>query len=183
MAISKQVLDVSKNKTVEFWVSHTIILAATIIGVYLAASAGLKVAIQFELIKSDRNSYYMRSALLDELKDNTETIKQWGTAYRGGNAGKFIGKPQNFKLDTYVWTSMKDNPSTFEIPSKILTKVRRYYRDMDIGLSKMTSRAPAANDVDLMLKQTESMKNNTLVLLQENLKQLKKRLEDLEVPL
>ena len=74
MAITKEALNVSKSKTTEFWVSHLIIFAGTIIGVYLAASAGLKVAIQFELIKSDRDSYYMRSALLDELKDNTDTI-------------------------------------------------------------------------------------------------------------
>ena len=180
MAISKQILDVSKNKTTEFWVSHIIILAGTIIGVYLAASAGLKVAIQFELIKSDRNSFYMRSALLDELKDNTATITTWGTEYRGGKAGKFIGKPKDFKLDTYVWTSMKDNPSTFEIPSEILTKIRRYYRDMDVGLSKMTSRGAAANDVDLMLKQTVNFQS-TLTQLEKNIAKLKTRLKALDL--
>lgn len=183
MAITKEVLNVSKNKTTEFWVSHLIILAGTIIGVYLAASAGLKVAIQFELIKSDRDSYYMRSALLDELKDNTDTIHKWGTEYRGGKAMKFIGKPKDFKLDTYVWTTMQDNTGTFEIPSEILTSVRRYYRDVNIGLSKMTSREPAAKDVDLMLEQTKKMKVTTLILLKKDIEGLKQRLEALDVPL
>lgn len=183
MANVKKALDVTNSKNTEFWISHVIILAGTIIGVYLAASAGLKVAIQFELIKSDRDSYYMRSALLDELKDNTDTINKWGTEYRGGKARKFIGKPKDFKLDTYVWTTMQDNTGTFEIPSVILTNVRRYYRDVNIGLSKMTSRNPAAKDVDLMLEQTKTMNETTLVLLKEDIKELKKRLTALEVPL
>ena len=183
MSAIKDKLSISDNKNREFWISHMIILAGTIIGVYLAASAGLKVAVQFELIKSDRDSYYMRSALLDELKDNTNTIKTWGTEYRTGKARKFIGKPDDFKLDTYVWTTMQDNAGTFEIPSEILTKIRRYYRNANIGLSKMTSRSAAADDVDLMLKQTQVIQENTLPLLESDINQLKKRLDDLDIPL
>ena len=179
----KNPLSVAESKNREFWFSHLIVFTATIIGVYLAASAGLKAAVQFELIKSDRDSYYMRSALIDEIKDNTNTIKTWGTEYRTGKAGKFIGKPNDFKLDTYVWTTMQDNAGTFEIPSKILTGIRHYYRDANIGLSKMTSRNAAAKDVDKMLEQTKTFNSNIVPLLQADIDKLKKHLDDLEIPL
>lgn len=78
---------------------------------------------------------------------------------------------------------MQDNTGTFEIPSEILTSVRRYYRDVNIGLSKMTSRGPAADDVDLMLEQTKKMKAATLILLKKDIDGLKQRLEALDVPL
>jgi hypothetical protein len=44
-------ISVDGNEDLKFWVSHLIILLATVLGVYLAASAGLKSAVQFELIK------------------------------------------------------------------------------------------------------------------------------------
>jgi hypothetical protein len=184
MSFFSRLFSVSTSKNREFWFSHAIILAATIIAVYLAASAGLKSAVQFELIKSDRDSYYMRSALLEELKDNLDNIESWGKEYRSGKAGEFIGKPDDFKLDTYVWTSMKESPSTFEIPSEILTNIRRYYRNTDIALAKMTSKKSSSSTVvDTMLEQSKDIRANTLELLEANIKSLKTKLQKLDVPL
>jgi hypothetical protein len=171
------------NKSKEFWFSHVIVLLGTVFGVYIAASAGLKTAIEFELIKSDRDSYFMRSALLEELKDNINTIETWGKEYRGGNARKFIGKPKDFHLDTYVWITMQDNPGTFEIPAEILTTIRRYYRKTEVGLAKMTSHQPAANDVDKMIKDSQTMRKKTVVLLIEDIKALKNKLVDFDIKL
>ena len=181
MSFLNHLFSVSTSKDREFWFSHAIILAATIAGVYLAASAGLKSAVQFELIKSDRDSYYMRSALLEELTDNLDSIESWGMEYQSGKAGKFMGKPDDFKLDTYVWTTMKESPATFEIPSEILTSIRRYYRDTDVALSKMTSKKGAADEVDVMLERSKEIRSNTLNLLETNIESLKSRLQKLGV--
>ena len=112
-------LNVTGSSNREFWFGHILILLATVFAVYLAASAGLKTAVEFELIKSDRDSYYMRSALLDEVRDNAEQMQRWGKEYRGGKARKFIGNPEDFKLDDYIWQTMKDSSGTFEIPSSL----------------------------------------------------------------
>ena len=47
------------------------------IGVYLAAQAGFTTALQFEIARSDRDGYYMRRALLDEVKDNLASVDDW----------------------------------------------------------------------------------------------------------
>lgn len=94
----KNLFDLKDRDNAKFWVSHLIVLFGTVLAVYLAASAGLKTAVQFEVVKSDRDSYYMRSALLDELSDNLDKIQKWGEEYKGGNARKFIGKPDDFVL-------------------------------------------------------------------------------------
>lgn len=173
----KTLLDLKDRENAKFWISHAIVLIGTVIAVYLAASAGLKSAVQFELIKSDRDSYYMRSALLDELNDNLEKAQQWGEEYKGGNARKFIDKPKDFALDAYVWKTMQDSPATFEIPSEILTQIRRYYTDTEISLRKMTGKDPAAEQVTAMLEKTNTVRVKTIPLLEQNLQQLEDKLK------
>lgn len=177
MGSMRKIADIDGNENLKFWVSHLIILLATVMGVYLAASAGLKSAVQFELIKSDRDSYYMRSALLDELNDNIQNIQGWGAEYEGGGASKFIGHAGEFNLDTYVWTTMQEAAGTFEIPSKVLTGIRRYYTNTDINLNKMTSNDGAAEQVRNMLEQTEALANNVLPFLKQDIENLASKLD------
>ena len=175
--------NVSNNTNREFWFGHTLILLATVLAVYLAASAGLKTAVEFELIKSDRDSFYMRSALLDEARDNAEQIETWVKEYRGGKARKFIGNPEFFKLDDYIWQTMKDNPGTFEIPSEVLTGVRRYYGLSENTLRHMTGKKPAADKADALLKATESFKSEVLPVLEKDIKKLQDKLEGMDIEL
>ena len=175
--------NVSNNTNREFWFGHTLILLATVLAVYLAASAGLKTAVEFELIKSDRDSFYMRSALLDEARDNAEQIETWVKEYRGGKARKFIGNPEFFKLDDYIWQTMKDNPGTFEIPSEVLTGVRRYYGLSENTLRHMTGKKPAADKADALLKATESFKSEVLPVLEKDIKKLRDKLEGMDIEL
>lgn len=177
MRALRRIINVSGSDDIKFWVSHLIILLGTVLGVYLAASAGLKTAIQFDLIRSDRESYYMRSAMRDELVDNIEKVEKWGNDYRGGNAKKYIGNPEAFKLDDYVWITMQEAQGTFEIPSDILTSVRRYYVNTSIYLLKMTSKDGAAEQVDNMLNETKKIKSETLQLLEADVEKLAARLE------
>ena len=173
----------TKNKNREFWFSHLVVLVSTVLGVYLAASAGLKTAIEFELIKSDRDSYYMRAAFLDELRDNADKMESWGKEYRGGKARKFIGNPDDFKLDDFIWLTMRDNPGTFEIPGEILTGVRRYYSSAQTTLRKMTGKKPAAKEVDDMLGATETFRKDTIIKLEEDVAKLRTKLEGIDIPL
>lgn len=170
------VFDVTGSKNREFWFGHLVVLIATVMAVYLAASAGLKTAVEFELIKSDRDSYYMRTALLDEVSDNVQSLEAWGKEYRGGNARKFMNHPDDFTMDYFIWETMKDNPGTFEIPGDILTGIRRYYREADATLRKMTSKAPAADAVDNMLQTSTAFKNDTLKKLTDDVTTLRARL-------
>ncbi len=179
----KDSLDINGKENTKFWISHLIVLLGTVMGVFLAASAGLKSAVQFELIKSDRDSYYMRSALLDELADNMEKVTKWGGEYQSGNARKFIGNTNDFNLDTYVWTTMQESPGTFEIPSKILTQVRRYYTNTEINLRKMTGKGPAAEQVQVMLEETKAMSREAIPLLKQDIQQLVEKLDKVGVSL
>ena len=91
-----KLLSIPKNSSKEFWISHTIVLFATVIGVYLAASAGLQSALQFEIIKSDRDSYFLRSAMYDELKDNVEQMETMGTEFINGQSHKYLNHKGEF---------------------------------------------------------------------------------------
>ena len=172
----------SKNK--EFWFGHLVVLVATVMAVYLAASAGLKSAVEFELIKSDRDSYYMRAALLAEVQDNVQTFEQWGAEYRSGKANKFSGKSTDtFRLDDYVWVAMQDSDGTFEIPSDILTGIRRYYSATQATLAKMTSRGAAAKEVTQMLAESETFKAGTVSALEADVNALKAKLTQMDIDL
>jgi hypothetical protein len=52
---------------------------------------------------------------------------------------------------------MQEAQGTFEIPSDILTSVRRYYVNTSIYLLKMTSKDGAAEQVDNMLNETKKL--------------------------
>jgi len=174
----KKVFDIKDNKNKEFWFSNIIMLLATVIAVYLAASAGLKTAVQFELIKADKDSYYMRRSFLDELNDNINNMEKWGKKYRSGGAGDFWRNPNDYTLDTYVWNAMKEQESTFEIPNKILSKIRKYYIKSNIVLNKMKSRGAAAKIVDQMLIENKNIKKTVMKNLQNNIQNLKIKLQN-----
>jgi len=62
----RKAIQVENSKRAEFWMSHLLIIIGTILGVYLAASVGFEKAIEYELVKSDKDSYYLRSAMQQE---------------------------------------------------------------------------------------------------------------------
>jgi hypothetical protein len=127
-----RIFKVREQGNLEFWVSNAVIVLSTILGVYLAAQAGYTTALNFERVRNEREGYFMRKALLDELSDNLDQADKtsaWvvkdGWRMQGGSADAF--KPQN-----YVWDAMKESTVTFAIPAHILTGVRRYYAAADV---------------------------------------------------
>ena len=138
-----RIFKVRESGNAEFWLSNLFIMASTIIGVYLAAQAGFTTAMQFEIARSDRDGYYMRRALLDEVKDNLASVDEW-SAVRKGYAQPHFGRvfpavrhlggllvrqrrlvepdiaPDELKMKTFVWETMKQQTITFQLAPQLL---------------------------------------------------------------
>lgn len=172
----KRIFAVKENENIEFWVSHSLVVFATIMGVYLAASAGFEKAIQFELLKSDRSGYYLRSAMRDELVDNINNIEYWTTDYTGGNARAYINHPGEYSLDNFIWQGMKYSSETFEIPTEIISSIRRFYIQAENGLEEMTSRNPDLKKVNKLKADAAKAKSEILPLIEKDLEILREKL-------
>lgn len=62
----------------ELMISSGVQVVSTVLGVYLAA----RYAYRSTVIRSERDGYFMRSALLDELKDNIAAVDAWSADFQ-----------------------------------------------------------------------------------------------------
>ena len=158
----------------EFWVSNVVIIFSTVLGVYLAAQAGYKTALDFEVTRSEREGYFLRRALLDELKDNLvqadsmpKNMVDQGWRFRNSD-------PNVFKLQSFVWETMKQQEITFQLPAGVLTGVRRYYeksgdyeRLLAVGQGRrMTGQAWMKDTQDVREKIVPTLEQDIAVLHQ-----------------
>ena len=171
------IFKVRDEGNLEFWVSNAVIVLSTVLGVYLAAQAGYRTALDFELARTERESYFMRRALLDELKDNlvqADTISKnmAENGWRVRNAD-----PEIFKLQGYVWETMKQQSTTFQIPSEVLTGVRRYY-DKSAGYTKQLAvgQGTATEAVAAWLKDTQEVREKIVPALEKDIEDLRNKL-------
>jgi len=185
----KELFHIEKNSTKEFWISHLVVLVSTVFAVYLAAAAGLQTAVEFELVQSERNSYYLQSSLLDEFKDNTDQALKISTDFLGkelDSNGKhvlfqYVGVQNERELDKFVWTSMQDSSDTFEVPRRILTGVRQYYKLADKAIYSVSHSTQRPSHIKReivppLLKATEEAQAKLIPLMQKELDRLRKRL-------
>ena len=112
----------SEIKKPAFWISQSCIIAATVIGVFLAANQGFEQAIKFDNILSEKNNYYLRKSLQQELTDNVAHIREFIR-----KVDQRIDKP-DLVLDTFVWNSMTFSPTALETPSDMLREAKLFYR-------------------------------------------------------
>jgi hypothetical protein len=110
-----------------FWVGHMLMIMATIIGVFLAAQAGLAQAIKFDQYKDLQSNYFLRQSLLEEVTDNVKILREYEKEYLSQSVANITLKTNRPDLSTYVWESMKFNSATLETPSFYLTSIRRFY--------------------------------------------------------
>ena len=87
----------------EFWLSHALVIGSTVLGVYLAAAAGYRVGMELQAVRSDRESYYLQLALLAEVNDNLRQVEHWSEQYLNVSRGQFVGRSEQYRLETYVW--------------------------------------------------------------------------------
>jgi hypothetical protein len=179
-------LDIKKDSAKEFWVGHAIVLMATVIAVYLAASAGFAQAVKFELVKANMDSFHLRNSMLDELTDNITYMDTIGKEYLGGKSAKYSGKKGQFGLQQFVWEGMKFSPVTFETPSDILTPIRRYYALSSHAIDKMTDRQPTVMTRKLVkeaMEEGERLKRELIPKIKANIEALRVDLKNYNIDL
>jgi hypothetical protein len=202
-----RIFKVRESGNAEFWLSHLFVMASTIIGVYLAAQAGFSTALQFEVARSERDGYYMRRALLDEVKDNIASAGEWSSNFEKvlrnrisdqyflptdswtvywsdkngwSNAGIV---PDELKMKTFVWETMKQQAITFQLSPELLSAVRRYYDGMEGNMKDILSRdwkaGPAAKAI---LEDTQRMREVTVPAFEKDIAELRASLEARSIP-
>lgn len=120
-------IDTSEVRKASFWVSQIFIIVATVLGVYLAANQGFKQAVAYGELQGDKNNFFLRKSLQNELVDNVALVRGYAERLKKGG---FAARKSSFKLDTFVWESMRFSPATLETPSDLLQGSRQFYRQV-----------------------------------------------------
>lgn len=175
---------VRESNNFEFWVSNIVIIFSTVLGVYLAAQAGYRTAVEFEAVRSDRENYFMRRALLEEVKDNLDQADQFANYIINGDGWRFAGNADQYKLQSYVWETMKEQSTTFQLPPDVLTSVRRYYDSAAAYAENMArGQATAVGAAKALQEETKKVREATLPALEASIERLRVRLEQKGVAL
>jgi hypothetical protein len=85
--------------------------------------------------------------------------------------------PDVFKLQSYVWETMKQQSTTFQIPSDVLTGVRRYY-DKSNGYTKALAvgQGTAVEAANAWMKDTQEVREKTVPALEKDIEELRNKL-------
>lgn len=122
------VLDISDIRSLGFWISNGLMIAATIFGVYLAASEGFKQAMLFRQVEEQEHTYDLLTALRAEVVRNREIV---GAATEKG----LEELPQSWEeppaIQRFVWQTMQNVPETFRVPPQALNGIAIYYEALD----------------------------------------------------
>ncbi|MFK7839263.1 MAG: hypothetical protein AB8B83_02940 [Bdellovibrionales bacterium] len=161
----------------EFWISQIVVILATVLGVYLAATEGFKLAIHFDRLSEQRDNYYLQKAFYDEISDNIETAESMLEKLEAnpGNA-KYILENHQFSL--YIWNTMPEHNATFQIPTEVLNDLRSYYANNTKNREDIKSSwAYDANQArKRYTSKTDHIKTNTLPKLEGNILKLENKL-------
>lgn len=179
----KKLLEVGEISNLSFWIGHFFMLLATVLGVYLAGQQGLRQAVEFEQIQSDKNNYYLRQSLHDELNDNLQLIREYTEKLSGVSISS--ARSQNLTLDKFVWDTMRYSPATLETPSELLGESRKFYRDVNDAYEKIRNgyfHYPEQGG-KVLLEVVAHMEANVLPRFQENLSGIKAVLDKKKVSL
>ena len=121
-------LDVSDIRSLGFWISNALMILATILGVYLAASEGFKQAMQFRQVEEAEHTYELLTALHAELQLNRSRLGEAVTDGLDELPQSYEEPPRNQR---YIWQAMQNVPETFRVPPQALNGIAHYYREID----------------------------------------------------
>jgi hypothetical protein len=173
-----RIFKVRETGNAEFWVSNLVIVLSTVLGVYLAAQAGYTTAIDFEQTRTDREGYYMRRALLDEVRDNLDQADQWSDFIINKDGWRYQGNPDAYKLQSYVWETMKEQATTFQLAPAVLTGVRRYYDNASgYAMNLARGQGTAIDAAKAFSADTKKMREQTVPVMEKDIASLKGRLD------
>lgn len=168
MSSNNQPQQQSDVKKASFWISQLFIIVATVAGVFLAASQGLRQALQFDGIKSEQNNYYLRKSLQNELSDNVGYIREYV-----GKVNNRVQKPA-LNLETFVWNSMTYSSTALETPSDLLREAQKFYHQ-----ARDIMETPHFNDMNKaknLGELADHIEKNVLPKFQSDTDRLKKSL-------
>jgi len=170
----------------EFWIGNFFIVFSTVLGVYLAAHAALETAIQFEAVRADRDSYYVRTSLHNELEHNIGVYEEIIKNYRDGKSGYSKNSQWQNHPEYFVWESLKSSPALLTTPPEILAGVTNFYKYSGLVIEKLSKRGPTNETIYIANKFDEKIiefKEKTLLLLEKNLDSLREELIAQEIEL
>jgi hypothetical protein len=203
-----RIFKVRETGNAEFWIANLVVMASTVLGVYLGSQAGLRTALDFEIARSERDGYFMRRALLDEVKDNLDAVDEWSKAFEktlrnrisseyflpsdgwvtywadknGWSNSRLV--PDDIKMTTYVWETMKQQTITFQLPPELLSAVRRYYDSMEANVKDIRSEdwkaGPAAKAI---VGDTKRMREEVLPAFEKDIAELRQDLMSKSIPI
>lgn len=182
LSASKKSLPIQRGdiSNLSFWVGQIFMLLATVLGVYLAGQQGLQQALVFDRLQSDKNNYYLRKSLQDELTDNLVQVKEYTNSIQGVSV--LAARRFNLDLDLFIWESMKFSSATLETPSALLSESRQFYRKVnDIYQKVQSGYHDPAYGVKLLEEIIDHMENKVMPLFDADIKTLKDTLEKQEV--
>ncbi|WP_298441258.1 hypothetical protein [uncultured Ferrimonas sp.] len=175
-------IDHSELTSSAFWIGHTLMIIATVVGVYLAAQAGLKQAIIFDDVTARQNNYFLRQSLYEELADNIGSLREYDKQYLSRNISSNQLKANAPNISRYVWETMKYSQITLETPSYFLGETRRFYAQVDDIIAKAEASFYSSQYASgLMTKQLDRMAHEVLPKLKSNTATLATYLEQFDV--
>lgn len=166
---------VRETGNAEFWASHAIILLSTVLGVYLAAQAGYRTAVEFEVSRTDREGYYLRRALLDEVRHNLQWADRLVDAVAQDPYNFLSG---NEKPQTFVWETMRQQSTTFQLPPETLAAIRDYYDGIE-GHVRAMMPSPVSTkgqEAQTWKAETKRMRETVLPSLEKDMAELRSAL-------
>ena len=170
-------------KKISYWDGQSIMLVATVLGVFLAAQVGLREAIIFDDIASKESNYYLRQSLYQEVSDNVALLRTYNDEYLGRNVPKQTLLANHPKISYYVWETMKFSPFTLETPSHFLSESRAFYDLAEDLIAKREAGILGASFVKkLMNDKLDHVEKNVLPLIKANTDKLASELADYDVP-
>ena len=152
-----------------YWIGHILAVVATIVGVYLAASVGFKKAVELELLRADRGTYYVAKSLLSQTEVNLAQFDEFIQKTNGKSRIK--DEIQGIHLNDFVIQSAKFSESTFELDPQVLTEVSQFYSNLRASFDAYHPEKPEAL-MESIRKETEFMKSGPLERLEKHVSEL-----------
>lgn len=160
-----------------FWFSQLLMIAATILGVYLASSEGMKVAIKFNELTRLERSYYLRQSLANELEWNARMVLDYSEQIADGISSHSYFENNTLSLDQFVWKAMGETDITLETPSQFLSAAQQFYREVPATYEKLRNRTYGAQfGAQLLQTSAQTILDDTVPDLRKNTDTLKQRL-------
>ena len=175
----------SELRSASFWVGHMVVIFATMLGVYLAATAGFKQALKLDLLQSDRGTYYVSESLYRELSFNNENMKKYLAALEGKSL-VFNEHIDGIKLNSFMFNAAEESESTFEISPELISEVSQYYFTVGTALDVYYGNNMESPSALMKVVKAETIKleqQDTLTRLSSYNQRLAKNLEERGVPI